>query len=296
MNRMTRLTILLLAAALAPAIAAAAVESPEAIMTKVDHAVRKSFSTQLASVKFTTCKYLLVNGNVRCSDKPRIVVAENAKKIEIIDGVFNDASLSIVREPISDKGTSLLIYEYGARGKDNDNWLYLPALAKVNRIISNEDEGGSVFGSEFSIETTENPEARKVYEYTYKMLEEAEYEGRQVWVMELRPTAEKARKTKYEKVVTWIDKQTHLPLKEELYRNGRIHKQRTQSGLKQVDGVNVATKVVMNNRSTGRISQMDKLAMRHNMDIPDEFLTQRGLTDFAFRERNLAKFRSDLGK
>ena len=291
----TTLKIILLAAALAPASALAA-ESAEAIMTKVDHAVRKSFTTQLAHVMFTTCKYLMVNGTATCSGPARVVVAENAKKIEIVDGVYNDASLSIVRDPAGDRGTSLLIYEYGQRGKDNDNWLYLPALAKVNRIIANEDEGGSVFGSEFSIETTENPEARKIYDYTYRIVEETDYDERPVWVVELRPTAEKASKTRYEKVVTWIDKKTFLPLKEALYRNGKIHKLRTQSKLKQIDGVYVATRVVMINRSTNRISQMDKAQMRHNVDIPDEFLTQRALTDFAFRDRYLSKFRDQLSK
>jgi hypothetical protein len=204
--------------------------------------------------------------------------------------------LSIVREPIGDMGMSLLVYEYGQRGRDNDNWLYLPALLKVNRVVGNDDEGGSVFGSEFSVETTENPEGRKIYEYTYKLLEETTYEGRPTWVIEMLPNAEKARKTNYSKVVAWIDQQTYLPVKEDLYRNGKVYKQRTQSGIKKIDGVYVITKVVMNNLSTSRISQMDKRAMRHNTEIPDEFLTQRALTDFGFRERHLAKFRAELAK
>lgn len=294
----SRLQFLLLACSLGSALPmlAAAAESADEIMVKVDHATRKSFSTQLASVKFTTCKYQVVDGAVKCTERPRIVVAENAKKIKIIDGLYNDASVSIVREPIGDKGTSLLVYEHGERGRDNDNWLYLPALGKVNRVIANDDEGGSVFGSEFSVETTENPEARKIYEYTYKILQESSYDGRAVWVMELMPTEEKQKKTAYSKVVAWIDKATYLPLKEDLYRDGKVHKQRTQSGIKQVDGVYVATKVVMNNRTASRISQMDKMAMRHNTEISDEFLTQRALTDFTFRERTLAQFRAELSQ
>jgi hypothetical protein len=286
---------LAVAVPLAAAAPTAALTADE-IMQKVDHAVRKSFTTQLASVKITTCKYMLVNGSAKCSERPRVVVAENAKKAEVVDGLYNYAQLSILREPISDKGASLLVYESGERGKDNDNWLYLPALAKVNRVIANDDEGGSVFGSEFSVETTENPEGRKTEDFTYRIVEETTYEGRPVWVIEMLPTPEKARRTAYGKVVAWVDKTTFLAVKEDLYRNGRVHKQRTQSEIKQVDGVYVAAKIVMNNWSTSRISQMDKMAMRHNAEIPDEFLTQRALTDFSFRERNLAKFRAELAK
>jgi hypothetical protein len=292
------LRLMLLAGVLVPAAQLSATTSPtaEEIMVKVDRMQRKSFSTQLASVQITTCRYTLVNGSVKCSERPRVVLAENAKKVLVAGDIYNYQELSVVREPISDKGTSLLVYEYGERGRDNDDWLYLPALAKVNRVIASDDDGGSVFGSEFSVETTENPEARKTYEYTYKILEETTYARRAVWVIEMLPTAEKARKTAYSRVVAWVDKEAYVPLKEDLYRGGRLYKQRAQSDVKQIDGVFVATKVVMNNLSTSRISEMDKLSMRHNMDIPEEFLTQRVLTDFAFRERNLAKFRAELNQ
>lgn len=270
--------------------------SAEEIMQKVDFATRKAFKTQIAHVKITTCRYKMVAGAVKCSEKPRSVIAENAKKVKLDGDLYSDRQLSIVREPASDKGTGLLVYEYGERGRDNDNWLYLPALGKVNRVIANDDEGGSVFGSEFSVETTENPEARKFHEYTYKLLEDTKFQGRNAWMIELTPTAEKARKTKYGKVVVWIDKESFITLKEDLYRGGRIHKQRTQSGIRRVDGIYVSTKVVMNNMSASRVSQMDKMSMRHDVEIDDEYLTQRSLTDFAFRERNLARFRTELSQ
>lgn len=276
------------------AAAADAAMPADAIMAKVDHATRQAYVTQLAIVRITTCKYRLVEASVKCSEKPRVVVADNIKKGEVIDGRYSDKSLLIVREPASDKGTSLLVWEYGEKNRDNDNWIYLPALGKVNRVVSTDEEGGSVFGSELSVETVENPEARKLHEYTYKLLEDGAYDGRKAWQVELLPTAEKARKTSYTKVVSWIDKETFLPLKEDMYRDGKVHKQRFQSAIRQIDGVNVVTKVVVNNRTDARISQMDYMGMRHNTEVPEEFLGQRALTDFSYRERNLAIFRERL--
>jgi hypothetical protein len=292
---MKPLQSLLLMCSLA-ATSAGATQSADEIMKQVDFTARKSFSTELARVKITTCKYAIQNGNVKCTEKPRVVVAEGAKKLYRADGQYSDKVVSIVSEPISDKGTSLLTYEYGERGRDNDNWFYLPALAKVNRVIANDEEGGSIFGSEFSVDTIENPEARKIYEYTYKLVEEATYDGRATWVVEIIPSEEKAKRTDYDKVVVWVDKEYHIALKEDLYRGGKLHKQRTQSGIKQVDGVFVATKIVMNNRSRSRISQMDRNPVRLNTEIPDEFFSQRALTDFSFKERHLAQFRAELDK
>lgn len=290
-----RCIALALTLTLAPTLTFAAPKADE-IMEKVDFAARKAFSTQIATVRITTCKYTVVEGAVKCSERPRVVLAENTKKVTITDGLYNDASLSVLRDPVADRGSSLLVYEYGQRGKPNDNWLYLPALGKVNRVISSDDQGGSVFGSEFSVETTENPEARKLHEYTYEVLEETTHEGRPVWVVELTPTPEKARITPYTKVVVWVDQETYLTLKEDMYRGERVHKQRTQSELKQIDGVWVATRVIMNNLSSSRISLMAKLAMRHNVEVDDAFLTQRALTDMSFRERNLARFRAELNQ
>src|SRR5262245_12729823 len=65
-----------LLAAPAQTTSATTAQSPDEIMAKVDHAARKAYNTQLASVKITTCKYTLANGGVKCSEKPRVVVAE----------------------------------------------------------------------------------------------------------------------------------------------------------------------------------------------------------------------------
>ncbi len=270
--------------------------TPLQIMEKADHAARKAYVSEVAAVRLTTCKYKIVSGAPKCVDKPREVVADNAKKSYQDGNKFSVHSLLVVREPASDKGTGLLVYEYAEKGRDNDNWLYLPALGKVNRVIANDDEGGSVFGTEFSVESTQNPEARKVHEFTYKIIEHATFQKRPAWVIEMTPTAEKARKTSYQKIVAWIDKDNFMVLKEEYYRGGRVHKQRIQSGIRSIDGHYGATRVTVTNFASSRISRMDKFQIRRNIEVDDKYLTQRALTDFAFRERNLAQFRGELAK
>ncbi len=56
----------------------------------------------------------------------------------------------------------------------------------------------------------------------------------------------------------------------------------------------VAKKMTMNNLVTNRVTHMSLYSVAFNIDIPGEFLTQRTLTDFAFRERELAKLRRHI--
>jgi hypothetical protein len=48
----------------------------------------------------------------------------------------------------------------------------------------------------------------------------------------------------------------------------------------------------MNNLATSRITSIDTIAVTYHRDVPDEILTERSLSDFTFRERNLALLRT----
>jgi hypothetical protein len=189
----------------------------------------------------------------------------------------------------------MLTYAYAAPDKDDDNWLYLSALGKVRRLVStseSSDESGSFFGSEFSVEDIAS---RKVEDYTYKLIEEVMYASRPVWVLELIPTPERTKKSKYGKVVLWIDKERYVILKQELYdRNGTLFKRLTASNVEKINDVWVARKAEMNNLLTRRVTIMELIAIAYNIDVPNEFLTQRTLTDFAYREKTLAQLRTPL--
>jgi len=264
------------------------------IMAKVDRVSRESYITSIVKMKLTTCKYAVRQGRMHCTENPRVSVLENIQKHCGTDNK-DSRSIAIVLEPISDKGIGMLTYEYDAPDKDNDSWLYLSALGKVKRIISNNkdgDESGSFFGTEFSIE---DMELRKVDDYMYKIIGEEIYAEQSVWIIESVPTRRRSALTKYGKSVSWIDKEKNIILKTDLYdRQGNLYKQRIMRNVEYIDDVWIARKVTMNNLFTRRATNMELLSTAFNMRVPDEFLTQRSLKDFAFRERNLAAFRGYL--
>ncbi len=261
------------------------------IMVEVDKVSRESSSSSVQKMKLSTCKYGVVKKKMRCVETPRVKVMESVSMDTGVEG-RDTRSISIILEPIGEKGIGMLTYDYDAADKDADTWLYLSALGKVKRMISSSedsDESGSFFGTEFAIEDVE---LNKVDDYTYKLLKETTYAGRPSWIIESKPTPKRAKKSKYGKSISWVDKERHLVLKVNLYnRHGKPYKQLTMRNIKKIDGVWVARNLTMNNRITRRVTNMDMISVAFNMDVPEDFLTQRTLTDFAFRERELAKLR-----
>lgn len=264
-------------------------QSAKEIIEQVDHVLRNSYSTTVQNIRLTTGKYVVREQSMKFSEKPRVKVLQSVEKKGYGDRKGDSRSVALILEPINDKGIGTLTYEYEDAAKDADLWIYLPALGKVKRLQTskeNSDESGSFFGSEFSIEDLE---IKKVHEFTYKIVREETYNRRPVWVIESTPSERKAKKSRYSKTISWIDKERYLILRDDLYDSqGNICKQLTRSNIELVDNVWLAKKVTMNNLLTSRVTLMDLISVSFNMPIPDEFLTQRTLTDFSFREKNIS--------
>ncbi len=278
----------------APAVCLA--QDAREIMIKVDDATNHSYSSSVRRVKFSTCRYNVSGGKLSCAEKPRIVIFESFGKSRRPPGRRDNdnKSLDVIIQPISDKNTAMLSWGYAEDDKATDFWIYLPVLSKVKRIVSVADSGesGAVFGSEV---TAEDAEVKKVRDYTYKLLGEDTYRGRPVWKIESIPTASRSRRSFYGRIVSFIDKERFIVLKQDLYdRSGRHHKQFTVLDVTRVGKAWLATNAAMNNLTKRRITTWEQSNIVLNVDIDEEFLSQRSLTDFAFRERQMQLYRKHL--
>jgi hypothetical protein len=283
----TRTALLLLACALAPA--AAYAEDVEEIMDKFDKVARDSYSSAISQIKLSTCKYRIQNDAMKCIEKPREVIVETVQK-DYGPRLRDSRTLAGVIAPISDKGISTLTYDYEQYDREKDMWLYLPALGKVKRLISNSDGGENFFGSEF---LTENMENRKLRDYSHKIIGETDYNNRPVWIVELLPTDEKLKKSPFSKIESFIDKERYLPVKENFYNHGgQLYLQQVWLVHEKVDGVWIGRKVSMNNFISQRVSHLATESVKFQIDVSDEFFTQRSLTDFAYRESRMGQLRA----
>ena len=265
------------------------------IMKLVDDAQRASNDSSFNRMQLSSCKFGVTDGRITCAERPRVKSLESVAK-NYGPELMDTKSVTITIEPAAERGVGMLSFAYDETGRDNETWLYLSALGRVKRIASGdsdeETDPASLFGSEF---TTEDTETGKLEEYTINILEETTTAGRDVWKIEIIPNEERARKTRYSRQVHYIDKERYVGLRSEMYdQYGKEVKRLMASRVELVNDIWMARSLTMMNLVTNRLSNMAFVEIYTDLDIQDEFLTQRTLTDAAYRETELENLRAQL--
>lgn len=116
--------------------------------------------------------------------------------------------------PLDMRGAGVLLIEN--RGRRPDTFMYLPELGKVRRV-SSRTATSSLFGTDFSYEDFERLVGMSS-DASKERTADAKVEGREVYVVVGRPDPESD--SAYERVVTFIDKETCVPLRTESYEPG----------------------------------------------------------------------------
>jgi hypothetical protein len=261
--------------------------SAREIMERVDVESRKSTDSAFTRMKLTTCKYGLSGGKIKCAEKARVKLIESAQ-INTGESNQNTKRIAIILEPASEKGIGMLSYSYDDSDRDNETWLYLSALGKVKRISKGED--ASIFGTEM---TTEDLETGKLDDYTYELLEFGTFRGREVAVVESTPKQHRISKSSYGKTQNWIDTERFITLKVQMFdKYNNLIKKLEVGKVEKINDVWMGRSLTFFNTVSNRLTNMKLEAINFNMDIKEDFLTQRALTEQAFRE----KFLKDLRK
>ena len=182
--------------------------------------------------------------------------------LEVVDD--GDKTLIVFDRPPDVKGTALLSFSHKL-GPD-DQWLYLPALARVKRIAS-KNKSGPFMGSEFAYEDLASQEVEK---YSYKYLRDETYEGLDCFVLERDPVDENSG---YSRQLVWIDKAEYRPQRIEFYdRKNDLLKTLVFSDYRQYLGQYWrADRMFMNNQQTGKSTLLTwkKYAFRTGLDESD---------------------------
>lgn len=265
------------------------------IMREVEENQRATTDSSFNRMQLSTCRFGVSDNRITCAERPRVKALESVGKNYGPEGL-DSRSVTIVLEPADERGIGLLSYVYDDAARQNESWIYLSALGRVKRIASGnsdeESETASLFGSEF---TTEDTDTGKLEQYAITVLEETVEGGREVWMIELIPDEERARETRYGRIVNYVDKERLVSLRSDLYdQYGNEIKRMLASRVEQLDGIWMARSLTMMNLVTNRLSNMAFLEIHTGVDVDDEVLTQRTLTDVAFRETRLQAIRSQV--
>ena len=84
---------------------------------------------------------------------------ERIRQVTTASKKFGEINKTIMKftAPAEVKGTAMLIYDY--ENKDDDMWIYMPAIRKIRRIVSSE-KGKNFMGSEFTNADMSKPNIR----------------------------------------------------------------------------------------------------------------------------------------
>jgi len=170
--------------------------------------------------------------------------------------------------PADVAGMTFMVYKYPNR--DDDRWLFIPAINLVNRIAAR-DSRSSFVGSDF---TYEDVSGRELSADTHTLLREDEINGRKVSVIESTPKSP----TEYVKKFAWIDQETFLPLKEEYYDiQGALYKVFTADEVKEDQGLPTVMKRTMLSVKTGHKTEVVYERVQYNIGLGDDLFSERYL-------------------
>jgi len=181
------------------------------------------------------------------------------------------------KSPADVKNTSFLTYDYDDASKDDDQWLYLPALKKVKRIPS-ADKSGSFMGSDFSyFDMTD----RDLEDFDFKLLKETKVRGHAAWMIESVPRTKKVKKESgYTKSIAIVRKDNYVVVRAiNFMRNGK-KKYMDMKRLHQQSGVWIADELTMTTKKGKRMLHKTVLKFNNiklNKPINNTMFTTRRL-------------------
>lgn len=192
--------------------------------------------------------------------------------VENADGLIRN--VIIFHEPPSVADTRFLSVENADR--DDDQWIYLPALRRVRRIAASEGDS-SFMGTEF---TYDDLQSRDIDEWRYTYLRDDELTvasggseaPRRVHVVEAVPLP--GTDAAYSRIVEYVDPATWTPLRIELYDDdGELLKVNQVGRIENVQGYWTIITNRMENVQNGRATVLAVQRFEYDTTFPQGLFT-----------------------
>ena len=172
------------------------------------------------------------------------------------------------RSPADVKKMAFLVWKYADPKKDDDRWLYQPALDNVKRIAAT-DKRTSFVGSHFFYEDVSG---RNVNADKHELVKTT----KTYYV--LKNTPKETKGVEFAHFEMWIHRQTFVVVKIDYYdKQGK--KYRTYQALKvdTIDGYPTVTKAKMSDTKIGGHTVLEYADVKYNLGVPERLFSERFL-------------------
>jgi hypothetical protein len=187
-------------------------------------------------------------------------------------------AIMFIERPANVKNTGFLTFDYDDPDKDDDQWLYMPALGKTKRIATS-DKSGSFMGSDLNYADMTD---RDLEDYDYRLIKETLVKGEKVWLIESIPRSKEViDETGYKKAIMAVRQDNYVVVRAKLWtRDGGYVKLMDVKELKQIDNIWVVTERHVTKKLGDAVRHKTSLSIsnvKFNENLDDDLLTIRRL-------------------
>lgn len=187
-------------------------------------------------------------------------------------------SIMFFLSPADVKGTGFLSWQYDDPDRDDDKWLYLPAMKKVRRISGSSAKKENFMGSDF---TYDDMGGRNVDESEHRLTGEESLGEYACWIVESIPMEDDAS---YSKTISWIRQDAFTPVKVEFYdRMGKLLKTLVASNISMENGFWTSRNLEMTDHQRNHRTLITIEDIEYDIEMKESLFTvpslERGLVE-----------------
>lgn len=225
------------------------------------------------------------DGDHQTSDMEMVLIDKKGqKRVRKIHTFSKDKGEDTMRlmfflHPADVKDTAFLTYDYDDPNKDDEQWLYLPALRKTKRIATS-DKSSSFMGSDLNYSDMTSRDLED-YDFSfYEKAKESEVRGKKVYVIWSVPRSKNViDETGYEKSLVFVRPDIDMVVRAIRWvKEGGYLKYVDVKGLEKIDDIWVATETHVTkkkNKNTVHKTLLRLEDVKFNQNLDDDLFTIR---------------------
>lgn len=199
------------------------------------------------------------------------------QRIRVFRKYYGDEKRTVIFyvEPANVKDTGFLTFDYPDPEREDDQWLYLPAMRKVRRI-SAANKGDYFLGTDLTYDDLKRDAKLNVHDFNWAPAGSESIRGIDALVLEGEPVSEKvADELGYGQAKLHIDPNNWMVLRYEYWDvNGNRLKTIENRDISQIEGYWTAGKIVAENFKTGHSTVIDFSNTVYETEVDDDLFSE----------------------